>query len=330
VTGQTIRTRPAARSLSVGILLAPKFTLGALGNFVDVLRLASDEGDRSRQIHCRWQILSGRRDPVASSSGIMVSPDGPYGQPGQYDYIAVIGGLIDERPTTDPDMAAFLHLAARQKVPLIGICTGAFILYRLGLMEGYRCCINWFHHNDFMQEFAGLEPVSDSIYVVDRDRLTCSGGSSAAHLAAFLVDRHVGSAAARKSLAIMIFDQLSWGDRPQPGVPSDLQSSDPLVRRAILIMQQSLALPPGTASLARTLGVSRRTLERRIKASLGLTAHRLALMIRMTQAKFLLLQRSFSITQIAADTGFCDTSHFIRAFRRTEGMSPQKWQNQTV
>jgi hypothetical protein len=43
-------------------------------------------------------------------------------------------------------------------------------------MRGYRACVSWFHHADFLERFDGLKPVSDQIFVVDRDRLTCSGG----------------------------------------------------------------------------------------------------------------------------------------------------------
>ena len=70
------------------------------------------------------------------------------------------------------------------------VCTGTFILHRAELMQGYRACVSWFYHEDFLERFDGLKPVSDRIFVVDRDRLTCSGGVSSAHLAAFIVERH--------------------------------------------------------------------------------------------------------------------------------------------
>ena len=41
---------------------------------------------------------------------------------------------------------------------------------------------------------------------MDGDRLTCAGGASSAHLAAYLVEKHVGRAQASKSLHIMIID----------------------------------------------------------------------------------------------------------------------------
>ena len=103
---------------------------------------------------------------------------------------------------------------------------------RLELMDGYRCCVSWFHHQDFLSEFEKMRPVSDQIFVVDRDRLSCSGGVSAAHLAAFLIDRHLGRAAARKALSILMIDEPMEGDRPQPGLPLELHARDPLVRRA--------------------------------------------------------------------------------------------------
>ncbi len=195
----TEQTREAASRprLSVGFILARRFTLCAFANFVDVLRLSADEGDRSRPIFCGWRVLSSTMEPITSSSGIAVHPEERLGDPARFDYIVVVGGLIDETENLHPDYVRFLHAAAAAGVPLVGVCTGAFILHRAGLMNGYRCCVSWFHHDDFLQRFEGMKPVSDRIFVVDRDRLTCSGGVSSAHLAAFLVDRHVGQARAQ-------------------------------------------------------------------------------------------------------------------------------------
>ena len=61
--------------LNVGFILARRFTLCALANFVDVLRLAADEGDRSRPILCAWKVLSPTMEPIASSCGIVVQPE---------------------------------------------------------------------------------------------------------------------------------------------------------------------------------------------------------------------------------------------------------------
>jgi transcriptional regulator GlxA family with amidase domain len=316
---------PPSPLLNVGFILARRFTLCAFANFVDVLRLAADEGDRSRPILCRWKVLSATGDAVESSCGVKVQPEEPLSDPARFDYVVVVGGLIDEGARLHPDAVAFLRRAAVAGVPLAGVCTGAFILHRAGLMTGYRACVSWFHHEDFLTEFEGLTPVSDRIFVVDRDRLSCSGGAASAHLAAFLVERHVGAAAARKALAIMIIDEAMGADRPQPGLPLELTTRDPLVKRALLILQQSMDAPPDTAKLAERLGVSRRVLERRFAEALGLSPQQAGRKVRLAEARRLLRRTDGSVSRIAAETGFCDASHLIRAFRAETGRTPEAW-----
>ena len=311
--------------LRVGIVPDRRFTLAALANFVDVLRLAADEGDRSRPILCSWKVISPTLDPVESSCGLSVTPDEGLGDPRRFDYIAVVGGLISGTQQLGPEAIGFLRRAAEAKVPLIGLCTGAFILHRAGLMQGYRCCVSWFHREDFLQEFEDLIPVTDQIFVIDRDRLTSSGGASSAHLAAFLVDRHIGRAAARKSLSIMIVDEAQSGERPQPGLPIGLTARDPLVKRALLIMQQYPETPLSIARLAAQLGVGRRKLERHFADALGITPAEAGRRVRLEQARALLERGEQSVTEIAAETGFCDVSHLIRVFREVEGMTPGEW-----
>ncbi|WP_119461894.1 GlxA family transcriptional regulator [Rhodospirillaceae bacterium SYSU D60014] len=316
-----------APRLSIGFILARRFTLSAFANFVDVLRLAADEGDRSRPILCEWTVLSTSMKPVTSSCGVAVQPQARLINPEAFDYIVVVGGLLEELEHMDAAYLGYLREAADKKVPLVGLCTGAFLLHRAGLMQGYRCCVSWFHHNDFLEQFDGLHPVSGQIFVVDRDRLTCSGGASAAHLAAFLVDRHVGRAEATKSLHIMIIDRPQFADAPQPASSLDLECDDPLVLQSLHIMLQNIDVPFTTADLARRLGTSTRRIERRFTASLGMTPMRAFRHIRLSHAKHLMLRTGKTVTTVAAEAGFCDASHFVRLFKASEGMTPETWRD---
>lgn len=321
---------PNQPRLRIGFVLTPRFTLSAFATFVDVLRLAADDGDGSRPIRCRWRVLSPDMAPVQSSCGMRIEPEERLGDPTRFDYIITVGGLIDGGPGLSPDQAAFLRRAALARVALGGLCTGVFAMARIGLMDGYRCCVSWFHHQDFLAEFERMRPVSDQIFVVDRDRISCSGGVSAAHLAAFLVDRHLGRAAARKALSILMIDEPMAGDRPQPGLPLELNARDPLVRRALLAMQQNLHAPLSIARIAKDLGVGRRKLERHFNADLGLPPADASIRIRLAQARMLLARTDRTVTRIAEETGFCDASHLIRVFRETEGTTPDLWRQNRV
>lgn len=317
--------RPA---LNIAVLPMPRFTLGAFGNFVDVLRLSADERDRSRPIRCAWSVLSHDGAPVRASCGVSVSADGRFDDPQRFDYVVVVGGLLEEDVRINAATAAFLRSAAASGVPLVGVCTGAFILCALGLMEGYRCCVSWFHREDFLNRFEGLEPIADQIYVIDRDRLTCSGGVSAAHLAAALVARHVDPAAARKSLSIMIIDEALGGDRPQPALafaPAGATARSALLKRALHLMEVHIDTPLSAGALAAKLGTSQRTLERRFADELGMTPAAATRQLRLAEAQHLLAHTAHSITAIASATGFADASHFARTFKAAFGETPDSW-----
>lgn len=316
------RSERGTARLSVGFVLLPNFTLCAFANFIDVLRLAADEGDRSRQIRCRWAVLGDHRSPVRSSCGIVIQPGEPLEDPGRFDYIVVVGGLVGALARRNEAIDAFLKQAARAGVPLVGLCTGSLALHRAGLLDGYQCCVSWFHHDDFLAQFEGLKPVTDQIFVVDRDRLTCSGGASSAHLAAFLVERHLGRAPATKSLHIMMIDEAAVGHTPQPAGALELKARDPLVRRALHLMYDNLDVPLDIGDIVRLLKTNKKRLERHFTTELGVSPIAAYLDIRLEHAIHLLKGSSRSVASIAAECGFCDSSHLGRMLRRKTGQTP--------
>lgn len=313
------------KRLRVAFLLADRFTLSAFANFVDVLRLAADEADHSRPILCDWSVLSDTQESVRSSCGVRVQPDTRLRQAERYDYIVVVGGLIGESAGLDPEAQAFLRRQAALGTPLVGLCTGVFILQELGLLKGYRCCVSWFHHQDFLDRFEAETPISDQIFVVDRDRLTCSGGHGAAHLAAFLVARHVGQSAAVKSLNIMMIDGAMGGEKAQPGQTLTRAASDELVKRAVLRMQQNIEVPKTVEELAQDLGVGRRTLERRFLSDLRQSPLKTYLELRLERALQRLRSSDASITEIALACGFCDGPHLARTLKAERGVTPMEY-----
>lgn len=317
---------PSGRKrLSVAFLLADRFTLSAFANFIDVLRLAADDADKSRKIYCDWTVLADTLEPVRSSSGVGVTPDTALRQAGPFDYLVVVGGVMSDRPALSAAERRFIIDRAAMGTPVIGLCTGVFMLHEAGLLDGYRCCVSWFHHQDFVDRFEAVEPVSDQIFVVDRDRITCSGSHGAAHLAAFLVSRHVGPSAAIKSLNIMLIDQALTGDQAQPGQHTAKTAKDALVKRAILRMQQSIAVPVSIEEIAAQVGTGRRTLERKFQADLGRTPSKIFRDLRLDRALQKLRTTNDTIQEIGLATGFCDGTHFSRTMKAERGFTPTEF-----
>ncbi|AZO03803.1 GlxA family transcriptional regulator [Mesorhizobium sp. M7A.F.Ca.CA.001.09.2.1] len=327
-TNQASRLARDSAPLSVGFLLLHRFTLGAFANFVDVLRLAADDGDRSRPIRCQWRIISPDMSPILSSCGVAISPHERIGDLRRFDYLVVVGGVLEEETLlVDTRFDDHLRHAAEAGIPLVGLCTGSFVLRRAGLMNGYKCCVSWFHNSDFLRLFDGLQAVSDQIYVVDRDRLTCSGGASAAHLAAFLVERHLGKALAAKSLRIMMFNEAAKGETAQPTGRLEVVVRDEVLKRAVLLMQHHLEVPLTIARLAGKLKLSRRLIERRFRSELRTSPQAIYTQIRLDHARHLLQRTPKSISIIAVECGFCDGSHLSRVFRSYYHKTPQDFRS---
>ncbi len=309
------------RKLSVGFVLAPNFTLLALSAFVDTLRLAADEGDRSRPIRCSWSVLSDSMRPVRSSSGISVNPDAEPQDPKAFDYLVVVGGTLST-DLLSKGLSVYVQKAAAAGVPLVGICTGSFVLARLGLMQGRHSCISWFHHEEFRALYPDLKASSDELFIVDGDRLTCAGGTSVVHLAAHLVKQYCGEAAAEKALRIMIEQSTLLPQSAQPQPFQTPKTHDLRVRKAMLLMERNLETPLTAEFVARHVGISVRQLERLFKTEVGSSPSHFALRIRMAHARHLLLHSQQPVADIALQSGFVNRSHFARSFRLEFGQTP--------
>lgn len=226
--------------LKAGFLLCPHFTLVAFAGFLDALRLAADDGDRSRQLQCSWKIFTADDAPVVSSCGATVKPTNNLDDPAQFDYIVVVGGLLHGGQKVPRAFYRFLKDAASRGVPLVGLCTGSFVLARAGLLDGYLTCVSWFHREEFVAEFPQCRITTNQMFVADRQRLTCAGGTSVVHLAAYLIEREIGRANAMKALRILIERQLMPSRTLQPEQVISERSQDTVVRKAMLLLEQDL------------------------------------------------------------------------------------------
>ncbi len=315
---------PTGPKLRVAFVLAPRFTLTAFAGFIDTLRLAADDGDRSRRRLCDWDILDTADGPVLSSCGASVAPTAPLDSPAGYDCVVVVGGLLHGGQRVPARVSAFLREAAARQVTLAGLCTGSFVLARAGLMEGYLACVSWFHRDEFVAEFPNCRVSSSQMFVVDRDRLTCAGGTSVVHLAAHLVEKAVGRANVTKALRIMLEEQPLPSRTLQPEQVLSVRASDSLVHKAMLLIEQHLHAPLPIEQVCESLHLGRRQLERRFQADVGLSPGEYRQKLRLERARWYLCHTDLDVTSIALECGFQDGTHFARLVRRALGASPRQ------
>lgn len=312
----------AAPVLTIGFVLLRQFTLLPFAAFVDCLRLASDEGDRSRQLQCRWSFMTTDGRDAIASCGASITPCIPLCEPEVFDYIVVIGGIQDVQNNADQRTLAYLRHAANVSIPLVGVCTGVFSLIQAGLLDGKRCCISWYHYSDLVCRFPAVTPVADRLFIDDGNLITCAGGIASVDLAAYLVERHLGRSWAMKSLHILLIDEVRRGDHPQPQPIVTDRIADRTVWRAVNIISQHMGDAITVEELARRLNTSRRNIERKFRDELGIPPQRFARNLRLRYGLWLLQYTGKSVTEIGDRCGFADTAHFSRNFRETFGYPP--------
>lgn len=90
-------------------------------------------------------------------------------------------------------------------------------------------------------------------------------------------------------------------------------------------LTHSLANRLRIEDIARELRVSPAYLTKRFKQELGITPHHFLLLKRIKRAQDLLVNTTFSIAEIADESGFSHQSHLTRNFSKVVGVSPLKF-----
>ena len=103
----------------------------------------------------------------------------------------VCAGFEPER-AYDQRIAAWLRRANGLGSDLGAMDTGAFLLARAGLLDGHRATTHWESLDSFRERFPKVE-VESGLFVIDRHRFTCAGGTAALDMMLHLIAlRHGG------------------------------------------------------------------------------------------------------------------------------------------
>jgi transcriptional regulator GlxA family with amidase domain len=110
----------------------------------------------------------------------------------------------------------------------------------------------------------------------------------------------------------------------QPEEVLSERSTDSLVRKAILQLEQQLHTSQPIDALCDSLGIGRRQLERRFRRDIGLSPAEYRQRLRMERARWLLQNTDLEITAVGFECGYQDSTHFARVIRQALGASPSQ------
>lgn len=300
--------------------LIPRFSMISLYGALEPLRVAN----RYVEQKFSWRFVSADGQPVAASNDIPVSVSGSLADAGRPTMLVVCASYQPEQGITRSALAALRKLAAG-KVLLAGIDTGPFILASAGVLDGYQATCHWESLPGFRESFPRVQ-ARQSLFEVDRDRMTSAGGSSVIDMMLEWIRQRLGAA-----IAVTVADQLVHSRfAEQPGearIPAAERygTREARVLSCIAMMEEHIEEPRGIDELANRAGVSVRQLERLFAATLKKRPMGFYLDLRLERAERLITYSTLSIREVAVATGFSSLSQFSRSFRAKFARPPSKW-----
>jgi transcriptional regulator GlxA family with amidase domain len=306
---------------SVGFVLIPGFALLSYAAAIEPLRAANHLAGKG--LYRWWHAAPGNK-PAIASNGTAILPDFATGtEPGATDLVLVCAGG-NPASFSDRLTLSWLRKLAQRNIVLGGVSGGPFVLARAGLLDGRTCTVHWEHLPAMQEAFPNVK-LNRTLFVLDRDRYTCSGGVAGLDMMTALIARDHGSVLGASVSDWLLHTDVREGDRPQR---MDLRFrfgiTNPNLLRALTTMETHLEAPLHCEHLARLAGISLRQLERAFRRELHCGVHQHYMSLRLARSRQLLRETSLSILEVALATGFSSASHFSRAFRRAFGFRPRE------
>lgn len=313
---------PVAGHYDIGFLLVPGFSQLAFSSALEPLRMANHLTDQ--QLYS-WHLLSRDGAPVRASSGLATGVDAPMQQAPPLDLALVCAGLEVQRHC-ERDTLQWLRRLAGRHLPLGAVCTGGYVLAQAGLLDGYRCTLHW-EHISSLHEALQFPRVTfcSQLFVLDRDRYTCSGGVAPLDMMLTLIARQQGLALAEAIAEEFIHERIRGvGDRQRNPLRVRLGHSHPKLEEVATLMEANLQEPLSLDELASHANLSRRQLERLFQRYVDCPPLKYYMDLRLMRARLLLRQTHMPVTDVALACGFVSPPHFTKSYRDRFGHSPSQ------
>lgn len=314
--GNDSSAKPTAH---VGFLLIPEFAMLPYVSVIEPLRAANRLS--GRQLY-RWSHISIDGEPTAASNGVRIQADFCVGTDVPFDYVFVCAGgnpALFRHPAT----FVWLRHLARRGVKIGGVSGGPYILARAKVLTGYRFTIHWEHAPAFVEDYPELD-LRRSLYEIDRDRLTSSGGAAPLDMMHAVIAREHGSELAVAVSEWFLQTRVREGTGPQRmPLRERLGIAHAPLLRVISRMEKTVENPVPREELASLADVSLRQLERLFRQHLNCSLGEHYLALRLDRARDLVRQTSLSVLEIALACGFTSASHFSRTYRARFGQAPR-------
>ena len=274
------------------------------------------------------ELLSAGGGTVTTTSGIALHArdlSGVRVQP--TDTVLVAGGNEDaiRRALEQPALLDFLRRAARVAARIGSVCSGAFLLASIGVLDGHAAATHWSACERLARAFPAIRVDPNAIFVREGRLWTSAGVTTGIDMALAMVEEDAGRvvADAIASRLVLYLRRPGFQSQFSEALLAQTERADPMA--AAVGWAGSHLRSADVESLARQAGMSVRTLHRRCDELFGTTPAKLLDKLRVEHARALLGRGEVPLKALAVDAGFGSGARMNRAFLRELGMTARQY-----
>ncbi|AXI56855.1 HTH-type transcriptional regulator CdhR (plasmid) [Pseudoseohaeicola sp. NH-UV-7] len=315
-------TSGGARGQSHAIfVVVPRFNIATLITTIETMRIANY---LSSIRAFSWEIVSFDGASITASNGMKTEVNADTDSLGPADLIFVLGSWGTEH-YANKSLISWLRKRARQGERVCSVELGCYIVARAGLLAGKSATTHWSWMSGFQESFDTVQ-CSEQLFTIGDKVMTCAGGLAGVDLMLRLIEKSHGSSFAGEIADQMLHHPIRTETTPQRRTMGQgTETMAPVVRQAIRLIERNIEEPLGVPEIARSLGISQRQLERQFKKYIGCTVIQFSLLMRLQNARVLLISTKLSVREIATASGFNTLSHFAYSFGKFFGRRPSEY-----
>jgi transcriptional regulator GlxA family with amidase domain len=310
----------------VTVLLVDQMLTSSIAIPVEMLEAVRARLKVARQGNVSFNIETGVAEPgdISSLGGLRLCPDRTLAEIESTSLVVVPALWRNPRRVlqTHASVIGWIAEQYRQGASVISVGTGVCLLAASGILNGKPATTHWHYQDRFTADYPQV--------LLQRQHLLTQAGriycAASVNSGADMVIHFIGQTWGR-DMALQIEQQFSPEVR-QPfenkvySIGEGARHADEEIALVQAWMRQYLREPFSLGLLAERAGLSERQFMRRFRQVVGVTPLVYQQTIRCQAARELLQHSNLSVADVAQETGFGDSSYFIKIFRRLQGQSP--------
>jgi transcriptional regulator GlxA family with amidase domain len=190
--------------IQLGIFLFPEVEVLDFAGPFEVFSLAENEAqEKLFQVHT----IGETTETIQARNGLQVVPDYSFNDHPELEILIIPGGHgARVLEVNKPETLDWIKQQQQKVAILASVCTGAFLLAKLGLLDDKKATTHWAHYDELEQQYPQID-IQRNVKFVDEGKIITAGGISAGiDMSFYLITRLFDQKLAQQTAKRMEYD----------------------------------------------------------------------------------------------------------------------------